>query len=162
MRGDLEDTVLYVMFSIPIALITIWFGVNTFTMLQTHAIVYDAAKAAAVSAATQAQYSTATATNGAGFTTQVNTNAATAIANQVFADEVQKAGIENVVQLQNATITYPTPATAQYTVTVAYLPSGTYAAISAMSHLFAQGSLTPTPVMWTESPTANIQYQATS
>jgi Flp pilus assembly protein TadG len=154
----LEDTVLYVMFSIPITLITIWFGVDTFTILQAHNVVFDAAQAAAVSAATQTQYSVTTAVNGAGFNSDVHTSAATAIADQVFTDEVQKAGIENVIGIQNAAVTYPTSATAQYTVTVSYLPRGTYAAISAMSNLFGGGSLASTPILWTESPTANIQH----
>ncbi|WP_074954119.1 hypothetical protein [Alicyclobacillus macrosporangiidus] len=151
---------MYVMFSIPMTLLTIWFAVDTFELIHTHRVVYAAAKAAAVSAATQAQYSVVTAPNGVGFEPDVNIEAATAIANQVFADEEQRAGLNNVVQVVSAQVSYPSPAHAQYTVTVSYTPKGIYAALNILSNLFEHASLSDQPIIWTEAPVASMQGQS--
>jgi hypothetical protein len=160
-RGDLEDTVVYTVFSIPLTLLAIWFAIDTYQMVHAHNLVYDAAKAAAVSAATQAQYSVVSAENGIGFSPDVNVNQATSIANQVFQDQEQKSGLDHVIQVQSTEVSFPSPAHAQYTVTVSYTPQGIYAAIDLLIDLLAHtGFPDPPPITWTVAPVASLQGQA--
>ncbi|WP_067928339.1 hypothetical protein [Alicyclobacillus shizuokensis] len=163
LRGDLEDTVVYTLFSIPLTLFAIWFAVDTYQMVHVHNLVYDAAKAAAVSAATQAQYSTVSEQNGIGFTSDVNVSQATTIANQVFQDQEQKAGLDQVIQVQSAEVSFPSPAHAQYTVTVSYTPQGIYAATDLIVGLLGHTAFPdPPPITWTVSPVAGLQGQTVS
>lgn len=161
LRGDLEDTVTYILFSMPLALFTLWFGVDTYKLAHTHMVVYGAAQAAAVSAATQASYSVGTSVAGAGFTPSINTDMASYIANQTFQLEQNTLGLNQIVNIENTNVTYPFDTEVTYSVTVSYVPQGLYAAIDVLGALFASGQIPPTPpaVTWTVSPTANVNGQ---
>ena len=161
LRGDLEDTVTYVMLALPMSLFTLWFGVDTYKLVHTHMVVYGAAQAAAVSAATEASYSVGTSIAGAGFTPSVNPDMASYIANQTFEQEQNQLGLNQVVNVQSTNVTYPSSTEVTYSVTVSYVPQGVYAAIDILSTLFEHGQIPPSPpaVTWTVSPTGNINGQ---
>lgn len=159
LRGDLEDTVTYVMLALPMTLFTLWFGVDTYKLVHTHMVVYGAAQAAAVSAATQASYSVGTSVAGAGFTPSVNPDMASYIANQTFEQEQNQLGLNQVVNVQSTSVTYPSSTEVTYSVTVYYVPQGVYAAMDVLNAIFfdhGQIPSGPPAVTWTVSPTANI------
>lgn len=161
LRGDLEDTVTYVMLALPMTLFTLWFGVDTYKLVHTHMVVYGAAQAAAVSAATQASYSVGTSIAGAGFTPSVNQDMASYIANQTFEQEQNQLGLNQIVNIESTNVSYPSSTEVTYSVTVSYIPQGVYAAIDVLSAIFAHGQIPPSPpaVTWTVSPTANESGQ---
>lgn len=155
-RGDLEDTITYVMFSLPLILLTLWYGVDTYELYQAHQIVYDAADAAAVSATAQASYSVGTSLGGAGFDAGVNDSQATTIANQTFLKEANAIGLADVVSVSNPNLTFPATGKAAYSVTVSYVPKGMFAAFDVLNALFEDGRLPPSApsITWTETATA--------
>ena len=161
LRGDLEDTVTYVMLALPMTLFTLWFGVDTYKLVHTHLVVYGAAQAAAVSAATQASYGVGTSVAGAGFTPAVNHDMASYIANQTFEQEQNQLGLNQIVNVESTNVTYPSSTEVTYSVTVSYVPQGVYAAIDVLSMIFEHGQIPPSApaVTWTVSPTANVSGQ---
>ena len=162
-RGDLEDTLTYVLFSLPVILFTLWYGVDMYELYHAHQIVHDAAVAAATSAATQASYAVATSIGGTGFDTGVNDSQATTIANQTFALEANAIGLANVVSVSNPNLTFPAPGQAAYSVTVSYVPQGVFATIDVLNAIFENGQIPPSPpaITWTETGTAQ-QNQPTT
>lgn len=155
-RGDIEDTITYVMFSLPLILFTFWYGVDMYELYHAHQIVYDACDAAAVSAATQSSYSVSTSIGGSGFTTGVNNSPATTIANETFTQEENAVDLSSIVSVTNPTLTFPAPGEAAYAVTVSYVPQGMFAAIDVLNAFFDSGHMPPSPptITWTETATA--------
>lgn len=158
LRGDLEDTILYVMISLPMSLFALWYGVDMYKFVHAHMVVYSAAQAAAVSGATQVNYAPGTSLGGAGFTPTVNQEMATYIANQTFEQEQNTLNLNQVVDIQSTNVTFPSPTQVAYSVTVSYTPHGMFAAFDVLSALFSGGKLTVNPpaLTWTISPTSNI------
>ena len=155
-RGDLEDTVTYVMFVLPLIFFTLWYGVDMYELTHAHQIVHDAAKSAAVSATTQASYVIGTSTGGTGFGTSVNDSQALAMANQTFEQEAYAANLSSVVTVSNPALTFPATGKATYAITVSYVPTGMFAAIDVLNAIFTSGQIPPSPpaITWTETATA--------
>ena len=162
LRGDLEDTYTFVMFSLPLALVTIWFGIDTYELIHTQMTVYGAAQAAAVSAASQSQYTATTSVGGTGFVDAVNSNVAKYIADQTFSKEQSILNLSDVADIESTKLTFPSQTTAEYTVVVSYTPTGLFAALDILGQLFDKGhvSLTAPPITWTIAATAKTSGQS--
>lgn len=134
-----------------------WFIVDSYKLAQAHAIVYDAAEAAATSASTQASYTIGTQPGGTAFTDGVNQGQATSVANTTFQLESQKLDLSSVVNISNTSIVFPSAGQASYSVTVSYVPQGIFAALDVLNTLFNSGHIPPStpPITWTETAIAN-------
>lgn len=152
LRGDLEDTVLYVSISLVLGIFVLWYAVDIFQLTHAHRVVHNAAEAAATSAVTQATYSPNTVLGGSGFGSGVNENQATSVANTTFQFEEQALNLSQVVTVSNPTVGFPAPNKVSYSVTVSYVPRGVYAGIDVLSALFNTGHIPPSPptITWTE------------
>jgi hypothetical protein len=141
---------------LPLLFFTLWYGVDMYELTHAHQIVHDAAKSAAASAATQSSYVVGTSMGGAGFGTSVNDSQALAVANQTFEQEAYAANLSSVVTVSNSALSYPAAGEATYAITVAYVPTGVFAAIDVLNAIFTSGQIPPSPpaITWTETATA--------
>ncbi|MCF8567432.1 hypothetical protein LLE49_22190 [Alicyclobacillus tolerans] len=158
LRGDLEDSILYVMLSLPMSLFALWYGVDMYKFVHAHQIVYSAAEAAAISGATQVNYSPGTSIGGSGFSPTVNQDMAVYIANQTFEQEQNSLNLNEVVDIQSTNVVFPSSTQVAYTVTVSYTPKGMFAALDILDTFFSHGQITwsPPALTWTITPTSDI------
>ncbi|MCY0908589.1 hypothetical protein [Alicyclobacillus sp. SP_1] len=161
-RGDLEDTLVFVAVAFPLSLIVLWFAISTVKVLQAHEILYNTAQSAVVSGVTQAEYDTQSGVDGTTFASGIQASVAQAVTARTWQTEMASTGIEHLMQVSQVAVTFPSPQTEQLTVHVQYQPHGVYAALSVLSGLLHSGTVQPQPFVWTVAPTASFDAPSES
>lgn len=111
---------------------------------QAYQILYNAARLACQSGATQAMYVPNTVATGARFQGTINQNVAQQVTQQVFADTMQSEGAYDVLNITSMHITFPSVNKEQVQVTATYQPTGLFADIGAVNSWLGGNVTTPT------------------
>lgn len=133
-------------------------------MIHTEFVLHSAAQAAAVSAATQeSYYPSNSSVGGVSFTPLTNVSSAEQIANDTFQQQQSILNLDNLLDGESASISFPKPNEVTYSVTVAYTPRGLLAAMDILGAIFERGhiSTVPQPLVWHINATATGTTQST-
>lgn len=142
-RGDLEDLTIFYWFFLPMSLLLLMFGQELLKVHNAHQLLYNGAKQACESGATQATYVPNTVPSGAGFQATVTQSSAQAVTLQDFQDFEKSMNVDQVLSIQTTNVTFPTLDQEQFEVTATYRPDALFRAINAVNALLGGSSTTP-------------------